>query len=541
MKAFPKVTIFALCGIGLWLSAWQEPAQVLATFKGGEITPAEARLWANLTSRKQDDLRDPVLLESLALTMAWYAEAKKQNIFADPVLLDRWHAEEGMMVTVRLRSHLAKSFQFTQADIEAELARGNYTGRPEKIRTRQLFKKYPEGATDAQKQAVFAEVVALSEQVKAGVAFEELAKKESDSQSKHRGGLIGNVGPGDLDPRVEKILFGLKDGELSKPFTTKEGVMVFYCEKRVPALKRSREEQVRKATTNLRARALEKNWQAIVDGYTAKAPITWPKAQGPAQMILNGMTVSPKTLLIRLQNEMDGNVTWENVDRTKAKVLLEYYAVERQMAQRFQALAQTERPEWKELHALAYKTFWGRQVLYKDLDAVFQAPTEAEMKAYFQEHRARFKVKQQFELQFLSWQLTQENIRAKTLAARKVRQSLLKGDITMDQAAQQYSEHPSKQNSGKTGWLPRNLVAAMGKHVLQVVDATEEGQLSPLVRQGQTLYLVKVLGKKPGRPAELVDVKDTIRKKVAEQKLKALQIDAEKVWLERIDLKIASS
>ncbi|MDI3481209.1 MAG: foldase protein PrsA [Tepidanaerobacteraceae bacterium] len=72
-------------------------------------------------------------------------------------------------------------------------------------------------ATEEEAQEILA-------QIKAGKDFAELAKKYSiDPGTKDKGGDLGYFGKGTMDPEFEKVVFSLKQGEVSQPVKTKFG------------------------------------------------------------------------------------------------------------------------------------------------------------------------------------------------------------------------------------------------------------------------------------------------------------------------------
>jgi parvulin-like peptidyl-prolyl isomerase len=76
------------------------------------------------------------------------------------------------------------------------------------------------------------EAVQLREQLAAGADFEKLARERSRSPSAVQGGL-GMVTWG-ADPEREKIVFALKEGELSAPWKSEQGWEIDRLEHRVP-------------------------------------------------------------------------------------------------------------------------------------------------------------------------------------------------------------------------------------------------------------------------------------------------------------------
>jgi hypothetical protein len=60
-----------------------------------------------------------------------------------------------------------------------------------------------------------------------GEPFSHVAEQESDSETRHRGGLLGAISPGQLAPALDRIINSLDEGELSEPIITKDGVHLF--------------------------------------------------------------------------------------------------------------------------------------------------------------------------------------------------------------------------------------------------------------------------------------------------------------------------
>jgi len=86
-----------------------------------------------------------------------------------------------------------------------------------------LIKVAGKGGPDDQKQAL-ARADDIEKQLKAGKAFADLAKQDSDDLgSKNQGGDLGWLDKGTTDEAFESALFGLQKGEVSAPVLTAEG------------------------------------------------------------------------------------------------------------------------------------------------------------------------------------------------------------------------------------------------------------------------------------------------------------------------------
>ncbi len=120
----------------------------------------------------------------------------------------------------------------TEADLElawTELENTLNTGEQ-----RELFNIFRRAADSESQQAAVEELEGLHEEILAGRSFESTALELSDSESRYRRGLIGIVKRGDLDPRLEEIVFALRPAVPSEPLTTNEGVHIFLVRAVIP-------------------------------------------------------------------------------------------------------------------------------------------------------------------------------------------------------------------------------------------------------------------------------------------------------------------
>ena len=91
----------------------------------------------------------------------------------------------------------------------------------QQVHVRHILMKTNELADDATVQQ---KLMALRERIQRGEDFAVLAQTNSeDPGSASEGGDLGWTGPGAFDPEFEKVIDGLKDGEISEPFKTQFG------------------------------------------------------------------------------------------------------------------------------------------------------------------------------------------------------------------------------------------------------------------------------------------------------------------------------
>jgi hypothetical protein len=85
----------------------------------------------------------------------------------------------------------------------------------------QAFRAYMiMAASEADAQAILTEL-------QGGTDFQAVARKKSTAPNKANGGDLGDAYPGDLSPEFEKIILGLKVGEMSGVLRTSVGYQIF--------------------------------------------------------------------------------------------------------------------------------------------------------------------------------------------------------------------------------------------------------------------------------------------------------------------------
>jgi peptidyl-prolyl cis-trans isomerase D len=107
---------------------------------------------------------------------------------------------------------------------------------PEQRKARHILLKLPEGAGQDAIRKARQRAKGLVARLRAGKDFAKLAEQYSeDALSASSGGDLGFIARGDLDPRVEDVLFTLKKGEISDPIRTDLGFQIVQLTEVKPA------------------------------------------------------------------------------------------------------------------------------------------------------------------------------------------------------------------------------------------------------------------------------------------------------------------
>ncbi|MBF0190423.1 MAG: SurA N-terminal domain-containing protein [Magnetococcales bacterium] len=99
-----------------------------------------------------------------------------------------------------------------------------------------------------------------TERLKAGEAFETVAKELSDDSSAAQGGDLGEFGPGVMVPAFEQVAFALEAGKVSEPVTTAFGIHLI----RVDQIHPAETKPLEKVSTEIRGRIVENKAKDLV-------------------------------------------------------------------------------------------------------------------------------------------------------------------------------------------------------------------------------------------------------------------------------------
>ena len=127
----------------------------------------------------------------------------------------------------------------------------------EQTHARHILIRAREGLSESEARDRLARI---RERIVAGADFGEMARQNSEDSSAAKGGDLGWVAPGDTVPEFERVMNGLKPGEVSQPFQTPFGWhLVQVIERRSEALSEDRKKAAAKAA--IRARKADEAYQ----------------------------------------------------------------------------------------------------------------------------------------------------------------------------------------------------------------------------------------------------------------------------------------
>jgi parvulin-like peptidyl-prolyl isomerase len=154
-------------------------------------------------------------------------------------------------------------------------------------------------------------------------------------------------------------------------------------------------------------------------------------------------------------------------------------------------LQRAKRSEVEFRHSLWYALAW---------DALLDHYlTEANLAKHFEQHRREFDGTRLRLAQIFfprKPDSTKEEIQSTQSYAAQIREQIVRGQLTFEEAARQYSQAPSAQQGGEIGWIQRDR--PMPEAFTRAAFALDTQQVSEPVVTGLGVHLIKLLEVKPG-------------------------------------------
>jgi len=421
---------------------------VVARFRGGVVTRAE--LEATLArmrppgaaeSAQQGPARRERALAAVAVHEALVARALAAGREREPEVAAALAAARARELRDALRRHLAAQVEIPEAEIESYLAaHQDDLVQPVRVRLRNLYRAVAADASEAERAAARQEMEGLRLALVAGADFAELARRESDSETRSRSGLIGNVTAGDLPAAVEAIVFALAPGELSPVVEHASGFTIFRCDRILEARTMPLDEGRERVRRWLEREAIERRWSELGANDLERAV---------ARAVELGLAEDPTVR--------------QRLDQGREDLL---------------AAAQLERLVAARLEPVA----------------------EADVQALVEAEPQRFVHPPQADLSLILIAADHDNRLGRLALARRVLTDLRAGALSFADAARAHSAHPSAASGGRLGWVSTGALAALGRSVAGAVAGLEPGEISEPVQEQEGFLVLELHGRRPERP-----------------------------------------
>ncbi len=543
MRRVPATLLLALAvasaSLAEELPESPETAAPIAVWKGGAVGQDQLDGW--LTFFKREDDRSPdvrrAAIEELLMIETLARAAVERGADRQPALvLALERAEEGALVKA-LQSHRGERIEITGKDVNAHLEiQPDAFHRPRKVRLRNLYKRFPADAGEAEKAALRARMEELRTELAAGADFAQLALRESDSQTRFRKALLGNIPAGQLRPEIDAVAMKLEPGGLSPVLETEDGLTILQCDEIIAAYVPSAEEQRASLAAHLRRQRVKRDWADFqAELLAAGAPrFDLAVARDPA--------AAPEAVVARFEGgqrtrgELLAALATAPKRRDPADLgdgalrrLLEGLAVQALAAERARALSLDDGPELRRRLEWQRRRLLAGDEMGRRVQGQLEPLTEKEIRAWFEAHRGDFKRPRHYDLALIRVGLMEGEERQRYRRAEEVWARLEAGELDFAAAARAHSDHPSAAGGGALGWLSNRQLAGFGPRVANTVAALAAGEISELVQDDRSLYILRLDGLQEARPLTWEEAVEKAEQKLGNERVAEIQarIEAE--------------
>ena len=522
----------------------------IATYRHGEVShevsQAEYESWLRFKKAQDEPPKRVSQLEELALVRVAAEQAGQRGLDKQPRVRFFLQHMQQTILHAAWRKRETNSLSVSEEEVEAAYRNDpNAFQRPRKVRLLNLYKRFPAQASPAQRTAIQTKMKEIRRQLLAGADFRDLARRESDSQTRFEGGVVGLVVAGQLRPEFDAVVMHLKPNQISEIIETPDGLTIFQCDYIQPADKPSAAEVRKKLYSVLLQSKRKQHWKDVQQTLLKDANPTYftdQLASAAAESVVlrfASHTLTFEELGYFLQLRQIKSRPHE-LKPERLKTVLNAYIRQVRAAEQARArglAGETEirdRLKWKRLELL-----FGEELRQRIVER-FVPLTQEEIRTYFNTNRDTFRHPPAFDLAVIQLQLDQNSRRAQYERAQQLSLQLSSGQLDFAQAAQTHSVHPSAPKGGRLGWLDRRRLTAFGPRVYKTVTAMQPGTTSQLIEQDSSVWIVKLLAARAERPMTFAEAAPQAENRLGNARIGALQRQIKREMAEALQLRLAT-
>ena len=368
----------------------------------------------------------------------------------------------------------------TEAEIRAAFdSRRESLRHPRLWRLSDLFKAAPAGLTTEQRDALRKTMESFRARILAGESFADLARAESESSTRERGGAAGFVALDDLRPELARVVADLQPGGLSPVVALPHGFVLLQCggidPEKVANLADERVGISNSLRTD-RVRARRARIDAEIDSLLA--------AQAPSSS-------SPPTSRSRLLDEEARRLGWA--------------------------------PDEDDRILVRYKEVEVRARLEADLELAERVavPTSQEVSAAWESSPARWVEPRKRHLRALTLEIDRGGDAA--IYERFLSDSReLSLAVSSEGALERLQARVAALGGiADLGWLTDDEVWALGRNADTAIHELVPGRVTPAVQEGRRLRVFELLGERPEHRKSLSEAAPDVQQALVSHRRRA--------------------
>jgi|GEM_PF-291602 len=446
----------------------------------GEFEAALERVPQNRRERYRDRV-----LEHLIQVKVFSKEARREGLDKDPQTkraLDRGTNET-------LARYFVKKYVDQQAEPSEEEVRKYYEEHkdefvvPEGVLIQHILVKKQQKAE------------ALLKDLKEGASFEELAKKRSIARSWKKGGQLGWLYKGRMEPEMEKVAFVLEKRKLSDVIQTKKGYQII----KVLDTSAKREIGFDEANSRIRNALFRRNKRDLIHKYYKEAKVERDPGEKGVLVKVGDEAFTEETLAPILVKVSEKET--EKFRRRWIKYFIETKVFSKEAKkvglQNDPEVAADLKRKTEEVLAEAF-----RKRFIADKFPV----TDQDVAEYYQSHLEQFRI---------PLRLRVKSILVKTKEEAEEILKELKEGAAFGSLAMKRSIQPSASRAGEIGWFAKG---EKDPALEKVAFSLEKGKISHIIKTEAGYEIIKLMDRKGGNIKTLDQVRQAIKMSLFRQK-----------------------
>lgn len=433
----------------------------------------------------------------------------------------RLEARRMQLLGQALDSHIAAQAKVTDSEVEEAIETyPDAFRRPRKLLLRNIFKVLPDSATEA--AAVRASMEALRDRLKQGGDFKELARQESQSQTRFRDGLMGRFALQDLPDTVAEALVDIEQGGISEVVEQGGGLTLFYCERIDAAVSPGADEVRKKIRSNLLRQRIRENTARLHE--QLRDSHATPQALSEAEL----------DELVRMRHPARAV---DEVPAARIASLREDWAMDRLRAEHARQMGLDTDEELARALRWAPAQLLARSELTGLIDARMSEPAQAELLEHFEANSNRYRMLRQFQLAAIHFGgHDPDTVRV----ASDVSGRISRGELDFAEAARLHSKDGSAESGGLWGWKNVSQISNWDPILLKAAGQLSVGDNTGLLRLKSGVWLFELRGRQEGRPMRFEEAVTRVRQDVLDARIKELEKTVRSEIVEALSIRIVT-
>jgi hypothetical protein len=411
---------------------------------------------------------------------------------------------------------VGEEIEISEAEIESHFeANRELYRRPGTLRLWNIFRRHEEGGRPEETVEILRRVKARFE---AGETFDSLAREVSQSETRVRGGLVGDLQRGALPAILEKIAFALADGEVSEPIRVKGGAVLLHVRNVVEETPFTLQQAAGQIRSELRSSRVRQRIVEDASGLEAPPGSTVLSLEQLLAALDGGdpdlvaLQISGTPLTVAQIRQMAGLAPADaaaDLTEEQRRQLAELYQNQRDRQLLTADLVESAGPELRQEAEERLRQGGVSRLVDERLRQEMQSMVEADpesLKGYWEDNRHHY----QSPLRFKLWLWNQpfgDEPPQQLWRMEQLRESLAAGKLDLEAAAARLGGSVED-----LGWMEYDsLGSELSQTALaQLLEVGETGFTAPYHQQGE-LHLIWLEQRNEPRPLEYGETRERVR------------------------------